>query len=299
MNKTTIEQWRSLLAIAKAGTYAGAAEALHKTPSSIHHSINQLRDRLGVELLEVQGKKTSLTDKGQALLRRADRLVREFSDLEALAGDFANGWEAEISLAVESIFPAPWLMNILLEFSVQGRATRLQVYESVLSRTDDLLLRQQVDLSMTPRVPAGFIGEHLVSVELVAVAHAEHELHQLGDNITAQELAAYRQFIVRDEGSNPLDAGWQAAERRWTVSDFARSLDCVRAGLGFGRFPRPLIEDELQSGHLKLLNLREGSTTPVPIFLVFADAERAGPGVQTLAACIRQSVQLHGRQVER
>lgn len=289
MNKTTLEQWRCLIAFAETGTYSKAAEKLYRTPSSVHQALGQLAERLGVELITVKGKTSRLTTHGQALLRRARRLVDEFADLEDLAGDFAQGWEAEIGLAVESIFPAPWLSEILLAFEQQCRAIRLQLYESVLSRTDDLLLRQEVDLAITPRIPPGFTGEPLAAINLVAVAHPEHPLHQLNHDITPQELAAHRQFVVRDEGSRPVSAGWQGSERRWTVSSFSRSLECVEQGLGFARFPEPLITNELANGELKHLPLREGANTPVQMFLVFSDRDRAGPGVMALASEIKKN----------
>lgn len=289
MNKTTLEQWRCLIAFATTGTYAKAAEKLFRTPSSVHQALGQLAARLGVELIQVTGKTSQLTPHGQALLRRAERLVNEFSDLEAMAGDFSAGWEAEIGLAVESIFPSGWLSEILLGFEQECRSIRLQLHESVLSRTDDLLLRNEIDLAITPRVPAGFVGESLTAINLVAVAHPNHPLHQLGNDITVQELAAHRQFIIRDEGSKPISAGWQGAERRWTVSHFNRSLDCVKQVLGFGRFPEPMVANDLVTGELKRLPLREGSDTPVQMFLVFADRDRAGPGVISLAKSIKKA----------
>lgn len=283
MNKTTLEQWRCLLALSETGTYAKAADALFRTPSSVHQALTQLSDRLGVELVTVSGKNSRLTAHGKALLRRAQHLIKGFSELETMAGDFSAGWEAEIGLAVECVFPLPWLSDILHDFEQNCHALRLQLYESVLSHIDDLLVRQDVDLAITPRVPAGFVAEPLKTVEMVAVAHRSHALHQLEGDITMQELASHRQFIIRDPGSKPTSAGWQETERRWTVNNFNRSLECVRRGMGFGRFPLPLIESDLANGQLKVIPLREAASVPVQVFLVFADRERAGPGTLTLA----------------
>ncbi len=292
MNKSTLEQWRCLIAFAATGTYAKAGEMLFKTPSSVHQALAQLADRLGVQLIAVNGRTSRLTGQGEALLRRARYLVDEFDQLEALAGDFAAGWEAEIGLAAEAVFPANWLSEVLQAFAQECRDVRLQLYESVLSRTDDLLIRQDVDLAITPRIPAGFVGESLCSIPMLAVAHPQHPLHQMGPDITAQELLAHRQFVIRDTGSSPVSAGWQEAERRWTVGSFNRSLAGVKQGLGFGRFPEPLIAEDLSSGRLKPLPLREGVRFPVQMFLVFADRDRAGPAVLLLAKQIMMHCQV-------
>ncbi len=288
MNRTTLEQWRCLLAFAEAGTYAGAGAILHKTPSSVFQTLSRLSALLGIELLVVSGRRSKLTDQARALLHRAELLVQEFADLEKLADDFAGGWEAEIGLAVESIFPGPWLDQILHDFSQHARALRLQVYEGVLSRIDDLLHRQQVVLAIAPRIPAGFIGEPLLQIDLLAVAHPDHPLHQLQTPLTMHELAAHRQFVIRDEGSRADSAGWQQAEKRWTVSSFTRSKAAVLAGLGFGRFAAASIATELRSGQLRLLPLREGASMPVQLYLVYADRDHLGPGAAELAATIRR-----------
>ncbi|GAB4116394.1 MAG: LysR family transcriptional regulator [Wenzhouxiangellaceae bacterium] len=286
MNRTTLDQWRCLLAFAESGTYAGAGAMLHKTPSSVFQAMTRLAAQLGVELVQVEGRRSHLTDQARALLHRAERLVNEFSELESMATDFAAGWEAEIGLAVESIFPGLWLDRMLADFSGQARALRLQVYEGVLSRIDDLLHRRKADIAISPRIPAGFIGEPLLSMELLAVSHPEHPLQQQPQPITLQQLAAHRQFVIRDEGSQPDSAGWQQSEQRWTVSSFTRSKAAVVAGLGFGRFAAASIADELRSGQLQLLPLREGARMPVQMFLVYADRDHLGPGATTLAQSI-------------
>jgi len=286
MNKTTLDQWRCLLAFAEAGTYAAAGELLHKTPSSVFQAMTRLAAQLGVELVQVTGRQSQLTDQARALLQRAERLVNEFSELESMATDFAAGWEAEIGLAVESIFPGPWLDRMLADFASHARSLRLQVYEGVLSRIDDLLHRRKADIAISPRIPAGFIGEPLMSIDLLLVAHPYHPLHRQQKPLTMQQLVAQRQFVIRDEGSQSDSAGWQQSEQRWTVSSFTRSKAAVVAGLGFGRFAAASIADELRTGQLQLLPLREGACMPVQMFLVYADRDHLGPGATALAQSI-------------
>jgi DNA-binding transcriptional LysR family regulator len=286
MNKSTLDQWRCLLAFAEAGTYAGAAAILHKTPSSVFQAMTRLSAQLDVALVQVHGRQSMLTDQAKALLHRAERLVNEFDELESMASDFATGWEAEVGLAVESIFPGPWLDLILADFSDHSRSLRLQVYEGVLSRIDDLLQRRMADIAISPRIPAGFIGEPLMSIELLTVSHPEHPLQQQSQPVTMQQLAAHRQFVIRDEGSQAESAGWQQSEQRWTVSSFTRSKAAVVAGLGFGRFAAASIEHELHAGQLRLLPLREGARMPVQMFMVYADRDHLGPGAAELAQSV-------------
>lgn len=67
----TLEQWRALMAIVDFGTYAKAAEALHKSQSSVTYAVQKLESVLGIKAFELQGRKAVLTATGQLPYRRA------------------------------------------------------------------------------------------------------------------------------------------------------------------------------------------------------------------------------------
>src|SRR5687768_3361433 len=81
----TLEQWRALIAVVDTGSYAKAAEALHKSQSSVTYAVQKLESLLGVKAFEIQGRKATLTPTGQLLYRRARTLVDEASGLERAA----------------------------------------------------------------------------------------------------------------------------------------------------------------------------------------------------------------------
>ena len=103
--KSTLEQWRIFQAVVEQGGYAQAAEKLNKSQSSLNHAIAKLQQTLGVALLEVRGRKAYLTDAGDMFLRRAKLLNQHMQELELLAHNIHQGWEAEIRLAVEIAHP--------------------------------------------------------------------------------------------------------------------------------------------------------------------------------------------------
>src|ERR1700675_3909913 len=105
----TLEQWRALAAVVDAGGYAQAAAVMHKTQSSVSYAVQKLESVLGVKVFKVEGRKAALTPTGQLLYRRARYLLDEAAGLEQAAKKLSAGWEAEIHLAVETIFPT-WLL---------------------------------------------------------------------------------------------------------------------------------------------------------------------------------------------
>ncbi|MEM7692797.1 MAG: LysR family transcriptional regulator, partial [Pseudomonadota bacterium] len=85
MTKSTLEQWRMFRAVVEHGGFAQAAEATHKSQSSINHAVHKLQDQLNLKLLEVVGRKAQLTDAGALMLRRADQLLEQAVNLETIA----------------------------------------------------------------------------------------------------------------------------------------------------------------------------------------------------------------------
>jgi DNA-binding transcriptional LysR family regulator len=153
------------------------------------------------------------------------------------------------------------------------------------------LLSGQADLAVTPHVPPGFLGEPLMRVALLAVAHPDHPLHHLGRPVSARDLRAHRHLLVRDTGSaRDRRAATVEVDQRWTVSHMATSIAAASAGHGFAWLPEERIRTELASGQLAALNLRQGGRRYADLYLAAADGDFVGPGVQCLSGILRASV---------
>lgn len=286
--KVSLEQWRALLAVVDAGGYAPAAEALDKSQSAVSYAIQKLETALDVRVFRLEGRRAVLTEAGEILYRRAQALVEEASRLELSAENLSRGVEAQLYIAVDAIFPMWLLLQCLDRFATEFPETRVELLETVLSGTDETLLQHQVDLAITPRVPPGFIGDALMRARFIAVAHPDHPLHQLGRPLVYQDLRRHRQLVVRDSGSRRMDAGWLGAEQRWTVSHLSTSIRAAAMGLGFAWYPQEKIRDELRNGTLKRLSMVEGEERFADLYLVYAEADYAGPAARRMGEILRQ-----------
>jgi DNA-binding transcriptional LysR family regulator len=79
-------------------------------------------------------------------------------------------------------------------------------------------------------------------------------------------------------------------EQRWTVSHKATSIRAARMGLGFAWYPEENIREELASGALLPLPLAEGRERYATLYLIYADADTAGPGARRLGEILRVKV---------
>ena len=288
--RITLDQWNVLVSVVESGGYAKAAERIHKSQSTLTYSIKKLESLLGVKVFELKGRKAVLTNTGELLYRRAKLLVEDSSRLEKAAGELARGWEAEIRIAADIIFPTWLLLKCFGEFCAERPETHLELYETVLGGTDEALAARRVDFAIGSNIPQGFAGDVLMPVRALCVAAPAHPLHRLGRELTLEDLRRHRHIVIRDSGVQRVrSAGW-LNELRLTVSNKATAIHAVTTGMGYAWYPEESVRAELERGALQALPLREGAEKAGTVFLVFADREAAGPGALRLAEIIRQGV---------
>lgn len=290
--RISLEQWRALVAVVESGSYAQAAEALHKTQSTVTYAVQKIEALLGVKVLELQGRKAQLTETGRVLYRRGRALIDEAQRLEQAAHLLAQGWEPQLRLAVEEIFPTWMLLEALHRFAQEQPTTRIELFETVLGGTDEAVLERRVDLAITSQVMPGFIGEELMTVKFVCAAAPGHPLHALGRELRIDDLRQHRQLVIRDSGAQRArSSGWLGAEQRWTVSHKTTSIRAAVMGLGYAWYPEYIIREELEKGALRPLPLAEGGARHVELFLIVPAGDVAGPGTRRLAQILREDVE--------
>jgi DNA-binding transcriptional LysR family regulator len=285
--KVSLDQWQILQAVSEEGGFQAAADRLRKSQSTVSYAVHQLQEKLGVQLFEYRGRRALLTESGEMVVRRARQLVEQAANLERAAMDLAQGWEPEISLAVDVIFPQAVVLRALEKFLPDSHGARIELYTEALSGTHELIMSGGADLALCGIPPTGYLGQTVLEISMVAVAHPDHPLFESNGGIEEVHLSEHRQIVVRDSGTyRRLSSGWLGAEQRWTVADFRDSIACVKRGLGFSFIPQHMITDELACGELHILPLVQGSERRINTNLVYADRENAGPGTRALAELI-------------
>jgi DNA-binding transcriptional LysR family regulator len=285
----TLEQWRCLVAVVEYGGYAQAAEQLHKSQSSVTYAVQKLESMLKVRAFEIQGRKAVLTPTGEMLCRRARALLEDAAGLERAAKKVSAGWEAEIRVAVEVLFPMWLMLDCLQRFGTESPQTRIEVFETVIDGTLEAITSGNVDLAISPRVPPGFSGSPLALMRFIPVAHPNHPLHKLGREVTMRDLRKHRHLVVRDSSSTRDSRGASIeTEQRWTVTAMATSIGAISRGFGFAWMPEEKIRTELADGTLKPLPLRGGRERMLQLYLIFVDPDGAGPGTRRLAQIIEE-----------
>lgn len=293
--QVSLTQWAIFNAVVDNGGYLRASKYLNRSHSSVHHAVNKLQLQLGVQLLEIDGKTPRLTAIGEVMHRRSQQLLKDADELEKLASFLGEGWEPEITLAVENIFPNNLLNPILDIFYQQNSVSRLKIETVVLNGAVETIRNGSADLVITPIVPSGYLGTPLTQIQLYPIAHKNHPLIWLDKPVRQRDLIAQLQIVISDtaRATDGPSLGWLKAEQRWTVSDFHHAKDILMSGKGFCWIPDYLVATELASGELCKIETEDEFARSATLHLVIPKRDQLGPGAELLARLIKEEGKKH------
>jgi DNA-binding transcriptional LysR family regulator len=230
-------------AIERAGSFAAAAEELHRVPSAITYSVQKLEEDLGILIFDRSGHRAQLTEAGRELLREGRRLLFAASELEARAKRVATGFEVELRIALEDVIPVERLYPLLSEFYSSQCGTRLRVMSEVLSGTWDALVSGRADLVIgaSGHGPSGggYTTRALGSLAFVFAIAPNHPLAALPEPLTPEQIMQYRAVAAADSSRSlpPRTSGLISGQDVFTVSTMHAKIAAHVAGLGVGYIP--------------------------------------------------------------
>lgn len=269
----TLTSLRVFSAVAELRSFAAAADRLDLSAAMASKHVQHLERRVGARLFNRTSRSVSLTEAGAAYFRRVQGLLDGLEEVEAQIGDAAVRPRGQLRVSVPV-----WLANprfaraiahyrrlypeVLLNFDVEGRVVNL------VDEGFDLALRgaRSIDDSL--------IARKLAQVNFRLVASPEF-LDRIGRpaglaDLDGRPFAAYDPFA--GDGKVPIAFGDDAPTVQFqpvlrSDNDTLLML-AVRAGMGYGVLPIPMIEDEIAAGRLELV-LPELFRPEAPLYAVY------------------------------
>jgi DNA-binding transcriptional LysR family regulator len=139
---------QALDTVVREGGFAQAAARLHKAQSAVSYQVKQLEQQLGLTLLDREGYRVRLTPAGEVILSEGRRLLIQAHQLEALARQFSEQWEAKLLLIVDGILPLHAVLRALKELADEGAPTRVQIKVEFLRGVQHRFDQDHADLMM-------------------------------------------------------------------------------------------------------------------------------------------------------
>jgi DNA-binding transcriptional LysR family regulator len=279
----TLDQLRTFLAAVHEGSFSAAGRSLGRAQSAVSHTLAGLESQLGVQLFDRSARLPKLTEQGRALVDQAREVLGSVHTLKARALELAGGREAELSVAIDAIFPVEVLTRAIAAFTGQFPDTPLRLHcealGTVLQRVSDGRCRFAVS-GTALAVPPTFVHEQLRNVEMVFVASPAHALARYKGPAPARVLSEYVQLVLAGGSRFAERSDFGAGQRNvWNLADLGMTVALLRSGLGWGAVPLAAVHSEIESGTLVKVDVQE-SCGPGPYQLPIREIHlpQAPPG---------------------
>lgn len=253
---------RSLLAIARLGSFSGAAATLHLSQPAISHHIRDLETRLGARLLERAGKRVSLTHAGELLLEHARPALAGLEAAAAAVRGVAGLVSGRVRIgtgATASIYLLPPLLRRL-----RSRYPNIE-FIVVTGNSSDIAARvahNEIDVGLvTLPVHGRPLAMSPFCVDpLVAIAPPDHRWR--GRRVLTAADLSEQPLILYERGGTIRRVIEEWFRRGGVVPRVAMELGnseaikkLVEARLGLSITPAITVRDEVRSGSLRALTL--------------------------------------------
>lgn len=305
LDALTLDQMRTFMAVAEAGSFRAAAKRLSRAQSAISHAIANLEAQLGLSLFDRSAHRPTLTAEGKALLADIREVLLRVGALKARAHGLSRGVEIELSLTIDVLFPTPLIGAALAVLRERYPSVSIRLAIEPLGGPIAALLERRSALAITvgenfrdPRIAI----EALTAIEMIAVVAATHPLAQAGSGermLTRSELAAHLQIVQIDPTpiSGAQDFNVLSPQTcRVTGQDTKHAM--ILAGLGWGRLPNWLIERDLAEGRLVRVATRalgRNAQLPAEAYLAHRLDEAMGPAARAFADALAQLCEVRAR----
>ena len=198
----TLDQIIVLDAIERTGSFAAAAQELHRVPSAISYSVRTVEEVLGVPLFDRSTRTAGWTPEGRRILERGRSLLREANGLQGLADQLSGGWEAELQVIVDGALPIGPITRALHSFHGENIPTRIRLD---VEFREGVVNRFEVDRA-TLMLPIGFAGDGdadglelrpLPPLNMLLLVAPSHPLAGRTD-CTRESVTDHIEIVVRD-----------------------------------------------------------------------------------------------------
>nr|WP_241025768.1 LysR family transcriptional regulator [Burkholderia sp. Tr-20390] len=295
-----MDQLRAFVAVVEAGSFSGAARRLGRAQSVVSYAVASLEAQLGMPLFERGRRRPQLTAAGEVVLADARRLDMLMGQLQAKTAGLRGGVEAELSLAVDVMFPLPKLVEGMQAFAEAFPTVALNLAIEALGGVMKLVLDGGCALGISgpiPNWPDAIDATSMGAIELLTVAAPMHPLGLRAAPIPLSEAREHTQIVLTDRSKVTDGQSFGIhATRTWKVADLGAKHRLLLAGLGWGSMPMHLIEDDLQSGRLVPVQLADRRTFRYGLSLIRRADRASGPAAQWLIDYLSRQGDPNGRR---
>lgn len=280
----------AFVAVAEAQSVTGAARRLGVAKSVVSERLAELERSVAAQLVQRTTRKLALTEDGVAFLARARRILAEVEDARSELAQRRGELAGPLRLSAPVSFGTLHLGHALFPFLQAHPGIRLSVdlddrFVDVVGEGYDAVVRH------ARIADARVVVKRLGASRRFLVASPAYLAAQ-GTPRSGEELQRHRAILYAHR-----EADWRLAtgkretvihpERSFRVNNGLMMRDAAVAGLGIALLPTFLVQAELASGRLRIVDVG-AQTESAEVFVAYPSA-RASAKLRALVEALRRA----------
>ncbi len=239
------DKLRIFRAVAEAGSFTHAGEALNLSQSAVSRQIGTLESGLGVALFHRHARGLILTEQGELLFKTTKEVFHKLVMTEAMLGDSKERPRGALKITTTVAFGSIWLTPRMKEFIELYPDISVSLVLDEIER--DLSMRQaDVAIRMVPPRQPDLIQRHLMTMHFHVYA-APGYLKRYGMPEKPEDLADHMLIVYGEDAEPPvanvnwlLEIGRKPGNRDRSllkVNNIYGIYRAVQSGVGIAALP--------------------------------------------------------------
>ncbi len=256
-------QLETFLAVAQAGSFSGAAKAVHRTQPAVSQVIRKLEDEIGEPLFDRSSRESLLTDAGKVLQEYAQKMLNLRREAGVSLQELRQAQRGTLVIAANE-FTALYLLRPLEEYRRFCPMIKIAVQRSLASSIADQVLDHTVELGVLSFRPENPLLQSIAVFrdEMAFVVPPAHPLAK-AKNVSIRQLGA-ESFVAHNVVSPYRLKVLETFKRHKTPLNIEVEMPTIEAikrfvvaGNGVALVPGITVEHELSRGELVSIPVKE------------------------------------------
>lgn len=245
--KTTLDQWFTLQAIVDYGGFAQAAEALHKTQSSISYTINKLEQTLDTKIFVLEKRRAILTKQGEQLLELSREMTNKAISLETTAKSLNKNINNKIKIITDTLYKNDELIKRVGGLIKSKKNYDIELDKKLLTKSNIMALKD-FDLLITHHYIESLNPILLGEVEAVLVIDSNNKLKLYQMDKVIQELEYIPQIVLSSSFQDAIKSIQMVK-----VDSIETAIALVKNSVGYAWLPKNRINEAINDKSLIVL----------------------------------------------
>lgn len=240
----TLRQLRTFVAVAQHGSFSQAGQAIGLSQSAVSHSIKELEAEMGVRLLDRTTREVLLSEAGQQLATRLERLLEELNTTLLDVRSYGEQRSGTVRVAASQTPSAHLMPQCLASSQLRYPDIRVILHDRVQQWVLQSVRNAEVDFGIVigPLQDADFDSEEILQEPFLLLCHQDDALAQVpqaqwsmlaGRAMVLQDYASGSRLLV-DAALRRLALNVQVVQE---IGHPATLYPMVEAGIGISILP--------------------------------------------------------------